>query len=190
MIRVIFLICLCVTLAAHAQGQSGNGFDADTLANVQTEAIDFMLPRTLEVVTAAQLMTWSLAGLTSLDPALTTIVRETQIELMVHGHPTLDVDGRQPIRRRPIRRQPIRRAPIRRQPIRLRPIRLRWARAAAKIVAAAYAASPAMQQVGQAAVTKTLFDQMLAQLDPYSRYVPPMEAVGDRDRRVGHAGSV
>jgi carboxyl-terminal processing protease len=33
-----------------------------------------------------------------------------------------------------------------------------------------------------------LFDEMLAHLDPYSRYIPPIEAVDDRDRRVGHAG--
>ena len=56
-----------------------------------------------------------------------------------------------------------------------------WARAAAKIVAAAYAASPAMRQIGQPAVTKILFDEMLAHLDPYSRYIPPIEAVTDRD---------
>ena len=60
--------------------------------------------------------------------------------------------------------------------------------AVARIVAAAYAVSPALRQAGQAAVTKILFDDMLAHIDPYSRYVPPMEAVGDRDRRVGHAG--
>jgi carboxyl-terminal processing protease len=162
-IRVVFLVCFCFALAAHAQAQSGSGFDADTLANVQTEAIDFMLPRTLQMVSAAQLTTWSLSGLTSLDPALSTIVRETQIQLLVHGHPALDVtiSGT---------------------------TAAAWAQGAAKIVAAAYAASPAMRQAGQAAVTKTLFDEMLAQLDPYSRYVPPMEAVGDRDRRVGHAG--
>jgi carboxyl-terminal processing protease len=162
-IRVIFLILLCFALAAHAQGQSSDGFDANTLANVQTEAIDFMLPRTLEIVTAAQLMTWSLGGLTALDPALSTSVRETQIQLLVHGRTTLDVAV-------------------------TGTTAAAWAQAAAKIVAAAYAISPAMRQAGQAAVTRTLFDNMLAQLDPYSRYVPPMEAVSDRDRRVGHAG--
>ena len=60
--------------------------------------------------------------------------------------------------------------------------------AAAKIVAAAHAASPAMQRIEQAAITKILFDEMLTHIDPYSRYVPPFEAVGDRDRRAGHAG--
>lgn len=45
-----------------------------------------------------------------------------------------------------------------------------------------------MRQAGQPAVTKVLFDDMLAHLDPYSRYIPPIEAVDDRDRRVGHAG--
>ena len=55
---------------AHAQGQepSGTDLDVDALANVQTEAIDFMLPRTLEAVTAGQLAMWGLGGLTSIDP--------------------------------------------------------------------------------------------------------------------------
>jgi carboxyl-terminal processing protease len=162
-IRLLFLVCFGFALATHAQGQGGNGFDVVALANVQTEAIDFMLPRTLDVVTAAQLVTWGLGGLTSLDPTLTAIVTDARLQLLVHGDPSLDVtvNGTSAAA---------------------------WAQAAAKIVAAGYAASPVMQQAGQAAVTRTLFDEMLAHLDPYSRYVPPMEAVDDRDRRVGHAG--
>ena len=41
-----------------------------------------------------------------------------------------------------------------------------------------------MRQAGQTALTKVLFDEMLAHLDPYSRYVPPMEAVDDRTLRI------
>ena len=141
-----------------------NTFDIDALATVQTEAIDFMLPRTLEVVTAAQLTTWGLSGLTTIDPALAAVVvRDTDIELLVHGRAVFDVTA-----------EGSNAAP--------------WARAAAKITAAAYAVSPIMRQMGQPAVTKVLFDEMLAHIDPYSRYLPPIEAVGDRDRRVGHAG--
>lgn len=163
MIRIIFLVCFCFALAAHAQGQGGAGFDVDAFANVQTEAIDFMLPRTMDVATAAQLATWGLGGLTSIDPALTAIVRDTQLQLLVHGHAVVDVTvaGTSAVV---------------------------WAQATAKIVAAGFAVSPALQQAGQVAVTKTLFDAMLAHLDPYSRYIPPTEAVDDRDRRAGHAG--
>ena len=163
MIRIVFLLCLCLSLAAHAQAPGGTGFDADALASVQTEAIDFMLPRTLEVVTAAQLTMWGLGGLTTIDPALSAVVWDSKLQLLVRGRAVLEL--------------PIKDADA-----------ATWARTAAKIVATAYAASPAMRQSGQAAVTKTLFDEMLAHLDPYSRYIPPIEAVDDRDRRVGHAG--
>ena len=141
-----------------------SGFDVEALATVQTEAIDFMLPRTLDPVTAAQLATWGLSGLTTIDPALTACCAGLRMSsCCMHGRAVFDVtaDGSDP-------------AP--------------WAQAAAKVVAAAYAASTAMRQMGQPAVTKVLFDEMLAHLDPYSRYLPPIEAVGDRDRRVGHAG--
>ena len=66
MIRIIFLLSFCLAVTAHGQVTAGTGFDVDAMANVQTEAIDFMLPRTLEAVTASQLATWALGGLTSI----------------------------------------------------------------------------------------------------------------------------
>jgi carboxyl-terminal processing protease len=162
-IRVISLLCCWLALPAYAQTRVENGFDEDALANVQAEAIDFMLPRTLEVVTAAQLAAWSLDGLTAIDPTLTAVVREPSLELLASGRSVLQITASAPTA-------------------------AAWAQAAAAIVQAGYAASPVMRQAGQAVITKTLFDEMLARLDPYSRYIPPMEAVTDRDRRVGHAG--
>ena len=163
MIRIIFLLCFCLAVTAHGQGTAGTGFDADAMANVQTEAVDFMLPRTLEAVTAAQLATWALGGLTSIDPALIAVVQNSDVQLLVRGRvvlhltvPTADAAS--------------------------------WSIAAARIIGAGYAASPAMRRIEQAAITKILFDEMLTHIDPYSRYVPPFEAVGDRDRRAGHAG--
>jgi carboxyl-terminal processing protease len=161
--RCLPLWCLLLPgLFGPARAQAP-GLDADALANVQAEAIDFMLPRSLEVVTASQLTMWGLGGLTTLDPGVNVAQRDTKMTLTLHGRPLLDA------------------APAGTTPA-------DWARASARIVAAAYAVSPAIRRVGQAGVTKTLFDQMLAHLDPYSRYVPPLEAVHDRDRRVGHAG--
>jgi carboxyl-terminal processing protease len=166
-IRIVFLFCVCVAQVSYAQGQTtapaGGGFNIQAFAAVQSEAIDFIVPRTLDPVTAEQLATWGLSGLTIIDPELTAFVRDIEVELLQHGQPVLAVtaSGSDPAS---------------------------WAQAAAKIVAAAYAASPAVRQIGQAAVTKVLFDEMLAHIDPYSRYLPPIEALGDRDRRVGHAG--
>ena len=188
MIRIIFLLCFCLALAAyahvqaaghdlgqaaaghaisqavvHAMEHASNGFDVDALATVQAEAIDFILPRALDPVTAAQLAMWSLSGLTTIDSALSAISRDMNVQLQVRGRAVFEVtaSGSQA-------------AP--------------WAVASAKIVAAAYDASALMRQMGQQGVTKVLFDEMLAHIDPYSRYLPPLEAVGDRDRRVGHAG--
>jgi carboxyl-terminal processing protease len=198
-IRIVFLLCVCLTEVAYAQGQTaaraagqspaaaanrvggvtqglaraipsasngfpaGYGFNADALAAVQAEAIDFILPRTLDPVTAAQLATWGLSGLTTIDPALMAVVRDANVDLLVRGQPvlTLTVSASDAAS---------------------------WAHAAAKIVAAAYASSAVIRQMGQPALTKILFDEMLAHIDPYSRYLPPFEALGDRDRRVGHAG--
>jgi carboxyl-terminal processing protease len=117
----------------------------------------------LDPVTAAQLAMWGLSGLTSIDPALTAVAGDKDIQLQVHGHSMFEAAASGSSA-----------AP--------------WAVAAARVVAAAYAVSPAMRQMGQQAVTNVLFDEMLAHLDPYSRYLPPIEALGDRDRRVGHAG--
>ena len=167
MTRIVFLLCACLTQVAFAQGKStapiGSGFNVDALTAVQSEAIDFMVPRTLDPVTAAQLVTWGLSGLTTIDPSLSTFVRDPNLELLQRGQPVLAVNaaGSDPTS---------------------------WARAAARIVAAAYTASPSLQRMGQAGVTKVLFDEMLAHIDPYSRYLPPLEALGDRDRRVGRAG--
>ena len=171
MTRILFLACLCLAGVAYTQcrtagqamAQPANGFDADAFAAVQTEAIDFMLPRTLDPISAAQLAKWGLSGLTSIDPGLTAVVREANVNLLVHGRLVLNISasgsGAVP-----------------------------WAEVAAKIVAAAFTASPTLRQIGQQTVTKLLFDEMLAHIDPYSRYLPPIEAVGDRDRRLGHAG--
>ncbi|HEX3995195.1 MAG TPA: S41 family peptidase [Acetobacteraceae bacterium] len=164
MIRIAFLMCLCLAWVAYAQGQpTASGFNIEAFAAVQAEAIEFMVPRTLDPVTAEQLAAWGLSGLTTIDPTLTAYVQDANLELLQRGRPLITVTASTS-------------TPA------------SWAQAAARIVAAAYAASPAVRQIGQPAVTKVLFDEMLAHIDPYSRYLPPIEALGDRDRRVGRAG--
>ena len=196
MIRALplFLVCACLSVLAHAQGQvqgqvqrqvqggtgnsaAGNetagdaGFDVDLLAKVHVAAIDFMLPRTPDAVPAAQLALWSLSGLTAIDPALTAIARDGRVRLLARGRTVTDIP-----------------API------LAPIlapgsdTIPWGQVIARMVTAAHATSPAVRRAGSPAVTKILLDEMLSHLDPYSRYIPPMEAMSDRDRRVGHAG--
>ena len=165
MIRlIVLLLMLLLSAPAHAQTQA-TGFDTDLLASVQTEAFEFMVPRTMEAVSATQLAMWSLGGLTVLDPSLTVIPRDKRLQLAVRGR----VVAEMPV--------PAPDAPV-----------SAWGQTVAKLVAAGFAASPVLRQLGQAEVTQSLFDDMLAHLDPYTRYIPPIEAVGDRDRRTGRAG--
>ena len=177
MIRLLLLLFLGLAGQVHAQGvvsQGGggrvaasdgmSGFDADLLTKVQTEAIDFMLPRMMEAGSATQLAIWGLAGLTNLDPALGVTYRDGRLRLLTQGRSVVELLV-----------SPNAAGAV-------------WAQAVTQIVTAGFATSPALRGAGGAMVTKALFDEMLAHLDPYSRYIPPLEAMSDRDRRVGHAG--
>ena len=158
------VILLLIGLAAPARAQSA-AFDTELLAGVQTEAIDFMIPRTLDPVSAAQLALWGLGGLTAADPALVVVVRDKTLRLLFRGRNLAEAAAPAPD------------APT-----------AAWGQTIAGLAAAGFAASPSLRQAGQAALTKILFDDMLAHLDPYTRYIPPLEALDDRDRRVGRAG--
>jgi len=63
-----------------------------------------------------------------------------------------------------------------------------WAEAAARLIAAGRAASPALARKPQQAVLRAFFDEAVATLDPYTRYVPAEEARLGRTRRLGEAG--
>lgn len=161
MIRRVLLLLFCLSGSAHAQD---GGFDGELLARVQTEAIDFMLPRTLEAVSAAQLAVWGLGGLTAIDAGLTvTAPRDGRLRLLVQGRIALDL-------------------------VTAGADTAAWGRLSAQVVAAGFAGSRAMRQAGTQSITQGLFDEMLGHLDPYSRYVPPFAAGADRARRVGRAG--
>lgn len=63
-----------------------------------------------------------------------------------------------------------------------------WAEAAARLIAAGTAASPALARKPQEALLRAFFDEAVATLDPYTRYVPAEEAQLGRSRRLGEAG--
>jgi carboxyl-terminal processing protease len=63
-----------------------------------------------------------------------------------------------------------------------------WAEAAARLIAAATAASPVLARKPQEALLRAFFDEAVATLDPYTRYVPAEEARLGRMRRLGEAG--
>ena len=164
MIRLILLLylCLCFAMPAHAQGQSAPGFDVEALAAVQSEAIDFMLPRTLEAVTAAQLAFWGLGGLTAIDPVLAVVARDNRLQLLMNGRTAYEITV-----------QSTEAAPS--------------AQAVASITAAVYpprrrtAAWPIDDHAHAARRDAGAYRPLLALCSADG-------AVGDRDRRVGRAG--
>ena len=64
-----------------------------------------------------------------------------------------------------------------------------WARAAALVATAAFAASPALQQAGTQGLIESFFDELFNHYDPYSRYEPPDQAAQDQLMITGIAGS-
>lgn len=64
----------------------------------------------------------------------------------------------------------------------------RWANATAEMLRAIASASPAIAAKDREQVWRDMFDGMMADLDPYSRYAEPNRAQGERTQREGYDG--
>jgi carboxyl-terminal processing protease len=160
------LLFLLLIAPAHAQTVAATGgFDPHLVTNVYATALAFMAPRTLEPVAVSQLTIWGLHGLTALDPDLSAGLHDGQLRLTSRDRllgtrpPPADNDING------------------------------WATAAAELAAAAVVASYPVRRAGTQGVVQSFFDELFNHLDPYSRYVPPIEAGEDRARRSGSAGA-
>jgi carboxyl-terminal processing protease len=163
-IRISVLLVLFAFGRAQADPLSGAGLDQDRLIAVYAEALTFIAPRILEPVPVAQLTVWGLQGLATLDPALRVSVSDGRLQLFRYREILLEAPA------------PKDEAP------------LAWARTASALTAASYLQSMPVRRAGTQGVIQGFFDQMLGRLDPYSRYVPPVEASEARARRAGRAG--
>jgi carboxyl-terminal processing protease len=155
---------LFVIARAQAEAPASSVFDQDRLTAIYTEALTFIAPRILDPVQVPQLTLWGLQGLTALDSALRVVTRETRLQLLRDGQVVADL---------PVPKDDA--APS-------------WAKAAAGLTAASLAVSAPVRRAGNYGIIQGFFDQMFGRLDPYSRYVPPVEAKEDRARRAGRAG--
>ena len=164
MIRISLLLVLFVIGRAQAQPLVASGFDQDRLTTVYTEALTFIAPRILEPVSVPRLTVWGLEGLTALDPNLRVVATDARLQLFRLNQVVLDVAT------------PKDEAPA------------AWARTAAVLTAASFPVSAQVRHAGAQGVIQGFFDQLFSRLDPYSRYVPPVEAGEDRARRAGRAG--
>jgi carboxyl-terminal processing protease len=162
-IRIGALFVLFVIGRAQADTLAA-GFDQDRLIAVYTEALTFIVPRILDPVPLPVLTVWGLQGLTALDPNLRIGATDTRLQLFRQSEMVLDILA------------PKDEAPA------------SWAKAAAVVTVASLPISAPVRRAGTQEVIQGFFDQVFSRLDPYSRYVPPIEASEDRARRAGRAG--
>ena len=149
---------------AQAETLTGGGFDPARLTAVYSDALTFIAPRILDPVPVPQLTVWGLQSLTALDPNLRVMAKDARLQLLRQDQVVLDILA------------PKDDAPA------------SWAKAAATLTAASFQVSGPVRRAGTQGVIQMFFDQMFSHLDPYSRYVPPVEAGEDREKRAGHAG--
>jgi carboxyl-terminal processing protease len=160
--RIGVLLVLFVIGRAHAE--TPGTFDRDQLSAIYSDALTFIAPRILEPVPVPLLTVWGLQGLTVLDPTLRVIAPDGRLQLLRQNEVVLDVAA------------PKDEAPS------------SWARAAAAVTTASLPVSAPVRRAGSQGVIQGFFDQLFSRIDPYSRYVPPVEASEDRARRAGRAG--
>jgi carboxyl-terminal processing protease len=163
-IRISVLLMLFVIGRAQAETLAGGGFDLGRLTAVYSDALTFIAPRILDPIPVPQLTVWGLQGLTALDPAMQVVAKDSRLQLFRQDQIVLDVLA------------PKDEAPA------------SWAKAAAALTLASFPVSTPIRRAGIQGVIQGFFDEMFSRLDPYSRYVPPVEAGEDRARRAGRAG--
>jgi carboxyl-terminal processing protease len=175
--KVCALTCLVVGLAVLAasgvRAEPFHGtetFDQEQAARIATVALAFMAPRILDPIPPSQLTVWGLRGLTTIDPLLSTqweghILRltrragEGEGERIVTERATPGADDV-----------------------------AGWGALAAGVLRAGWDASRKVRRAGAGLVVESFFDELFNHLDPYSRYLSPLEADQDRADREGRAG--
>jgi carboxyl-terminal processing protease len=164
--RAIFLVLLCTFLpgALGWQAVAEPVFGAAGAASVWAAALAYIAPRVVQVGSIPQMSIWGLHGLTALDPDLDPALQSGQIRLYDADRLLGAVSAPSPQDAKA------------------------WALAAARLAAAGYAASGALQQAGTQGVISSFFDELFNHFDPYSRYEPPLQAAQDELMITGAAG--
>ncbi len=169
---LLVVLTLASAQAAYADialDKPADGFDVGLVGNVFGAALAFMAPRILEPVPVPELASWGLGGITAVDPALTPSVEAGLLRLTIQSgaaQPGVVWQSAAPAGGDPYA----------------------WGRAAASMCLAAWNASLLVRSSGQQAMVQSVFDELFNHLDPYSRYVAPMPADADRDKRQGGGG--
>jgi carboxyl-terminal processing protease len=163
-IRIGVILVLFVVGRAQAEPLPVGRFDQDRLAAVYGDALAFMAPRILEPVPIPKLTVWGLQSLAALDPGLRVVTSDSTLQLWRQNDMVAEVtvpDDENPGT---------------------------WAKVAATLTAASIPVSVPARRAGTQGVIQAFFDQVFSRLDPYSRYVPPVEAGEERAKRAGKGG--
>ena len=159
-------MCLLLPVALCCRAaDAASSFDSAAAANVWSAALAYIAPRALNQVTIPQMTIWGLNGLAALDPNLNTTLQNGEIRLYGPDQLLLAIPAPAPADASG------------------------WGRAAAKVAAAAYAVSPALQQAGTQGIIDNFFDELFNHFDPYSRYEDPVQAAQDELMVTGLAGT-
>lgn len=162
--RIGVLLVMFVVGQAQAETSADHGLDANRLTALYSDALTFIAPRILVAVPVPQLTVWGLQGLNALDPSLQVVAHDTRLQLFRQDKLVMEI------------LTPNDEAPA------------AWAKVAALLTSASVPISAPVRQAGSQAIVQGFFSEMFSHLDPYSRYVPPLEAGEDRARRAGRAG--
>lgn len=163
MIRISLMFVLLLIGHAYAETIPAGALDTDRMIAVYTEALTFATPRIVDPVPMSQLTVWGLQSLTALDQAMRVGLTDSRLQLTRGNRTILE-------------------APL---PRNADPAQ--WAKLAVSVTAAGFPLSQPMRRAGTQGLMQAFFEQMFIRLDPYSRYVPPVEAGEDRARRAGQA---
>jgi carboxyl-terminal processing protease len=166
---LLLLLILVAPAGAHAQ-PVGQAFDQLLVAQVTGNALAFMAPRTLDAIGLPTMALWGLQGLTTLDARLVPALPPPG-----KVGPMLTLAGPRP------RVLLARAAPGDTDAA-------GWGEAIGQTMRAAWNASATVRRAGTQQVIDYFFDELFNHMDPYSRYVSPVDADADRLRRDGRAG--
>jgi len=166
--RAAIILFICVVMPGGAWAQSAGAsvaFGTATAAAVWGAALSYIAPRSLQALSIPQMTIWGLNGLAALDPDLNAALQDGEIRL--YGPDALIIAVPAPAANDAAG----------------------WGAAAATVAAAAFAASPALQQAGTQGLISSFFDELFNHFDPYSRYESPLQAAQDQLMITGLAGT-
>lgn len=143
-------------------------FDQEQAAHIAAVALAFMAPRILDPVPPSQLTVWGLRGLTTLDARLLTQWTGAALRLT--------------------RRDPTGNVLLRQLPAPPAQDAVAWGEVAGTMLRSGWDASRNVRAVGAGEVISSFFDELFNHLDPYSRYLSPLDAAAERAAREGKAG--